>query len=217
MSFVVVSRQRHKNFVQAVLSQDSAALAEQEAELNRRVRQEVARQRTRLEAEARAQAQQAAQATLAPELAALQTATAVLQSAAAQLTAPLAQKEQDLAALVTELGFLLARHILGVEAASHPAGLQNLVAKLLAEATLARGPRQRLLLRVNPADQAHLASHVPPEAADLLADECISQGGVRLELATPDGDPLDRVEWDATLESRLDAIRTALSTTGGGA
>ena len=38
MSFVTVSRSRNKNFVQTVLAQDAAALAAQDAEIQRRVK-----------------------------------------------------------------------------------------------------------------------------------------------------------------------------------
>ena len=214
MSFVTVSRRKNQAFVQAVLAQDAADLAAQEAEIARRVRQEVTKLRDKAEAEAIAGAQAAAQAELAPRQAALETAIAALQEATAQLAAPLAQKERDLADLVTELGFLLARHIIGAEATASPASLQALVTRLLDEAAAERGPRQSLRLRLNPADCAHLAAHLPADTAALCADDKIAPGGAVVELIAPEGDPLDRVEWDATLPGRLDAVRTGLDLPG---
>jgi flagellar biosynthesis/type III secretory pathway protein FliH len=208
MSFV--TRGRGKAFVQAVLSQDAATIAAQDAEIARRVRQEVSRLREKAEADGRAQGEQAGRAALAPDAAAMQSAATALNDAWAQLAAPLAGKEHDLAQLVTELSFLLARHITGVEAATNPASLQSLVTRLIAEAATERGPRQTLLLRLNPADHAQIAAVIPTETANLLADESIAQGGARIEIIAPEGDPIDKIEWDATLTGRFEAIRTAL-------
>lgn len=215
MSFVTVSSSRNKAFVQAVLSQDSASIAAQEAEIARRVRLEVSKLREKAEAETRAAMEEAARAALAPQTEALSSACAALSEVWAQIAAPLAQKERDLAELVTELSFLLARHIIGAEAASNPAGLQNMVIRLLEEAAAERGPRQSLVLRVNPVDHAHLIAHVPADTASLLADEKIAQGGALVEIIAPDGDPLDKIEWDATLAGRLETIRNALALPGG--
>jgi flagellar assembly protein FliH len=208
MSFVTISR--HKAFVQTVLSQDAAGIAAQEAEIARRVRQEVAKLREQAEAEARAAGEAAARAALAPREAVLASAITALGEAARQLAAPLAQKERDLAELAVELAFLLARHIsLGAETSQ--AGLHGFVTKLLDEAAAERGARQILRLRLNPADQLQLDGKFAPDAAELIADDKIAQGGACIEILTPDGDPVDRIEWDATLHGRLETIRAALS------
>ena len=209
MSFV--TRGRGKTFVEAVLSQDAATIAAQEADITRRVRQEVSRLRDKAEAEGRAKGEAEARAAMEPQAAALQTALAALNDAWGQLAAPLAAKEHDLAELVTELSFVLARHITGVDSATNPEALQNLVTRLIAEAATERGPRQTLLLRLNPADHAHLSTVIPRETANLLADDAITQGGARIEIITPEGDPIDKIEWDATLDGRLDTIRTSLN------
>lgn len=222
MSFVTISQGRNRTFVEAVLSQDAASIAAQEAEIARRVRLEVGRLRAAAEAEGRAQGrtegraegEAAARAALAPQAAALQTAIAALAEAGNQLAAPFAQKERDLAELVTELSFLLARHITGVEAAANPAGLHSLVTRLLAEAATERGPRQSLLVRLNPADHVHLSALIPPGTASLLADETIAPGGALVEIVAPDGDPLNKIEWDATLAGRFETLRNALALPG---
>jgi flagellar assembly protein FliH len=214
MSFVKLSNIRNQAFVQTVLAQETADLAAQEAEIARRVRQEVAKLREKAEAEGHAAGATAAQAAAAPVQAALNHAVAALQEAAGQLTAPLGQKERDLAALATELAFLLARHIIGAEAGSNVEGLHNLVMKLLEEAAAERGPRQSLKLRLSPADHAQLAPFIAPETAELLADDKIAPGGAMVELVSPEGDPLDKIEWDATLQGRADSIRNALGLPG---
>lgn len=207
MSFVTISR--GKSFVQTVLSQDAAGIAAQDAEIARRVRQEAAKWRDAAEGEGRAAGEAAARAAMAPRAAALDSALAALAGAAAQLVAPLAQKERDLAELAVELAFLLARHIsLGAETSQ--TALQGLVTKLLDEAAAERGARQVLRLRLNPADQLQLDGKLPPETAQLVADEKIAPGGAVVEIITPDGDPVDKIEWDATLQGRLETIRAAL-------
>jgi flagellar assembly protein FliH len=211
MSFVTVSSVRNKAFVQTVLAQDAATIAAQEAEITRRVRQEVAKLREKAEADARALGEAAAREAMAPEQAALASAVAALQAAWAQLAAPLAQKEQELAELVTELSFLLAKHITGADAPGGAAGLTPLVTKLLSEAAAERGPRQILRLRLNPADQARLVAQIQPETAELVADEAIAPGGAMVEIVSPDGDPLDKVEWDATRQGRVETLRAALN------
>jgi flagellar biosynthesis/type III secretory pathway protein FliH len=208
MSFVTISR--NKTFVQSVLSQDVAAIAAQEAEMARRVRQEVAKLRDAAEAEGRAAGEAAIHAIMAPRAAALETALAALQEAALQLAAPLAQKERDLAALSVELAYLLARHI----SQGADANLQGLVTKLLDEAAAERGARQTLRLRLNPADHIQLDGRLPAESAELVADEKITPGGAVVEIITPDGDPVDKIEWDATLEGRWETIRAALGLPG---
>ncbi len=65
MSFVTVSRNR--NFVQAVLAPDAAAIAAQEAEIQRRVKQEVAKLRDTVMAEAKAAGEEATRAALMPQ------------------------------------------------------------------------------------------------------------------------------------------------------
>jgi flagellar assembly protein FliH len=208
MSFVTISR--HKTFVQSVLSQDAAAIAAYEAEIARRVRQEVAKLRDAAEAEARAAAEAASRAVTAPRAALLESAIAALGVAAAELAAPLAQKEHELAELAVELAFLLARHIcLGAETSQ--AGLLPLVTKLLEEAGAERGTRQVLRLRLNPCDQAQLDGKTPADAAVLLADEKIAPGSACVDIITPDGDPHEKREWDASLQGRLETIRAALN------
>ena len=65
-------------------------------------------------------------------------------------------------------------------------------------------------MRLNPADHAVLAPLLVLEEGRLTADPAIGRGGARVELIAPEGDPLDRIEWDASIEARLAAVRTAL-------
>ncbi len=212
MSFVTLSRT--KAFVQSVLSQDAAEIAAQEAGIARRVRQEVTKLRDAAEAEAQAAGMAAAQAAMAPRLAALETAIAVLQEACTQLAAPLARKERDLAGLAVELAYVLASHIcLGAEGGTE-AALQGLVDKLLDEAAAERSARQLVRLRLNPAALPLLETRIAPEAAELVADEKIAPGGAMVEIVSREGDPVDKVEWDATLHGRLAAVRVALGLPG---
>jgi hypothetical protein len=212
MSFVTTGQGRGQAFVQAVLSQDSASLAAQEAEIARRVRNEVARLRAQAQTEASREAQAEAAMQLAVETAALHSARDALTAACAELAAPLAGKEAALAELVTDLAFRLACHITGTQAATDPAALQTLVTKLLTEAAAERAPEQTLRLRLHPADHAHLAPLITPETATLQPDTSLAPGGAILEFLSPANDPAP--EWNASLPARLATLQTALGLPG---
>jgi flagellar assembly protein FliH len=188
--------------------------AEIAGEVARRVRQEVARLRAEASAAGRADAEAAAQAAAQARFAeALAPAVAALQEAWAQLASPLAAQEEALAELVTDLAFSLCRHLFGGETETDPAALRALVARLIAEAASERGARQAIVLRVNPADHDALQTVTLPPGAMLLADSAIKRGGALVEIVEPDGDPIDRIEWDATLETRLEALQEELGLT----
>jgi len=181
------------------------------AELAQQVRQEVARLRAKAEAEGRAAGEASGRASLQAEAeVALEPARAALNAAWSQLAAPLAQQQQALSALVTELAFSLCRHILGVEVKTSPDGLTALVTRLIKEAAAERNPRQSLVIRVNPADHEWVQPVLNLENAHLLSDSAISRGGAVVEIIAPDGDPVDKIEWDATLETRIASVREAL-------
>jgi flagellar biosynthesis/type III secretory pathway protein FliH len=181
-----------------------------EAEVIRRVQQEVNRLRGQAEAEARTKGEAEGRALLAPELAAMRSAVSVLTNAAAQLAHPLAEKETELADLVTEMGFLLARHIIGREVSLNPASLLAIVRKLIEEATAEKSPRQKLILKVSPADYQHILKDLGTEDVEIRQDATVTKGGALVEVASPDDDPINIIEWDATLKSRMENMRTAL-------
>jgi flagellar assembly protein FliH len=177
----------------------------------RRVSDEVARLRAAAEAEGRAAGTQAGHAAAQAETASLAApAIKALQEAWSQLDAPLRQREHDVAALVTDLAFELARHIVGVEVKANAESLRALVTQLLQEAAAERTSKQSIVVRLNPVDHAVLAPLLVLEEGRLTADPAIGRGGAMVELIAPEGDPLDRIEWDASIEARLASVRTAL-------
>jgi flagellar biosynthesis/type III secretory pathway protein FliH len=181
-----------------------------EAEVTRRVQQEVSRIRAQVEVDAKVRGEAQGRALLAPELASLQSAVIALKSAAAQLAHPLAEKERELADLVTEMGFLLARHIIGREVSLNPASLVAMVRKLVEEATEEKTPRQKLILKVNPSDYEHILKDLGDEALEIKADQAVEKGGALVEVISNDDDPDNKIEWDATLKSRMENMRDAL-------
>ena len=214
MSFVIV---RHAPIDAAAADAVPAGapdLARIEAAAEARIVQEVSRLRTKAEAEGRAhgaaEAQRAAQVAQKAHEAAIALAVTALDAAWQQLIAPLAQKEEAVAELVTELAFVLARHILGLEITLHPDSVKPLVDGLVAEAGRMRGAQQSIVIRLHPEDHALLAPCTTIEHAHLLADTQIARGGTIVELIAPGGDPIDKVEWDATIETRLATVRAAL-------
>jgi flagellar biosynthesis/type III secretory pathway protein FliH len=179
--------------------------------VERRVIEEIARLRAVAEAEGRAAGEQAGHAAAQTQTASLaQPAIKALEDAWNQLGAPLRQREQDVAALVTDLAFELARHIVGVEVTTNAEGLRVLVTRLLQEAAAERTSQQRIVVRLHPTDHAVLETLLVLEHGSLSPDPAISRGGAMVELIAPEGDPLNRIEWDARIEARTASVRTAL-------
>jgi flagellar assembly protein FliH len=172
----------------------------------------VAGLRAKAEAEGRATGEAAGkQAAQSEASAGLSTAVQALRDAWSQLAAPLAQKEQDLAELVTDLSFELARHIVGAEVSANAGSLKSLVAKLILEAAAERQPRQSVVVRLNPADHLLLSPVIQLDDGHLMADAAIARGGAIVEIVAPSGDPNDKIEWDATIGARIETIRAALA------
>jgi flagellar biosynthesis/type III secretory pathway protein FliH len=137
-------------------------------------------------------------------------AVTALDAAWQQLIAPLAQKEGAIAELVTELAFVLARHVVGLEIALRPDSVKPLVDGLIAEASCMRGAEQTIVIRLHPEDHALLSPCTMIEHAHFLADAQVTRGGTIVELIASGGDPIDKVEWDGTIETRLATVRAAL-------
>jgi flagellar assembly protein FliH len=214
LSFVIVKQAAPDGMAAGAMPLGAADLARIEAEAEARIEREVSRLRVAAEAEGRArgeaEARRAGQAAQAAHDAAVALAITALDSAWQQLIAPLAQKEETVAELVTELAFVLARHIIGLEIALQPDSVKSLVDGLVAEAIRTRAAQQTIVIRLHPEDQALLAPYTAIEHAHLLADTQITRGGTMVELIAPGGDPIDKVEWDATIETRLGTVRAAL-------
>ena len=212
MSFVTTSRNRA--FVQTVLAPDAAEIAARETEIQRRVKQEVAKLRDAAVTEAKEAGEAAARAAMAPQREKLVQTLAVLEQAMAQLAAPLALKEQDLTELVLDMGFQLARHIAGGASGNARAKLAGLVTNLLREAAAERESRQTLRLHLHSSDVATLREKLPCEMLELVPDDSITPGGALLELLNDEGDRQDKAEWDARLESRFSTLRAGLGLPG---
>jgi flagellar biosynthesis/type III secretory pathway protein FliH len=194
---------------------DVAAAAET---VERRVSEEIARLRIAAEAEGRAAGAKAGHAAAQAQTAALaEPAIKALEEAWNQLGAPLRQREQEVAALVTQLAFELAGHIVGVEVTSRPERLHALVTRLLQEAAAERTAQQRIVVRLHPTDHAVLEKLLVLEQGQLTPDPAIGRGGAMVELIAPEGDPLNRIEWDARLEVRMAAVQAALGLREAGA
>ncbi len=190
---------------------NSAVLAEQNTPIDELVRREIAKLRTQAEADGREMGLiEGRKAGREEATAALLNATQSLHEACSQLAAPLANKERDLATLVTDLAFELARHIIDTEVTASVGSLEKLLTKLIQEAAAERTSGQNILVRLNPADYATITSLSVIEGVNLLADIKISRGGALLEIFNPDGDASDKITWDATLEARTESIHTAL-------
>ncbi len=214
MSFVIVKPAQTDAMAASAVLPAPPDLARIEAEAEARIAREVSRLRVQAEADGRArgeaEAQRAAQAAQAAHDAAVALAITALDAAWQQLISPLAQKEEAIAELVTEFAFVLARHVIGLEIALHPDSVKPLVDGLITEASRMRAAQQSIVVRLHPEDHALLAPRTAIEHVHLLADTQITRGGTIVELIAPSGDPIDKVEWDATIETRLATVRAAL-------
>lgn len=209
MSFVKISR-TEKAFKDGAPGTLSPEAEEQEQEIQNRVQQELGKLRQKVMEDATAAARADALNALQPVETQLQQALAALQDACTQLSAPLAQREQDVAELVLDMAFQLANHIIGEQVTRDSAPLLALVTKLLQEANTERTAQQRLVVRLNPADASTLKDNPPGHDVEIVSDTNLSPGGAVVELMAKEGDQLDKAEWDARLESRLEAMRKAL-------
>jgi flagellar biosynthesis/type III secretory pathway protein FliH len=213
MSFLLIPRVRPNG---GVVNGNHAAVPDEAraGEIAQAVRLDVARLRAAAEAEGRAKGEAEGRGLLQAQAASLAGAEEALRAAWRQLAAPLAETENDLADLILDLAFELARHLVGVEVAGNPASLKPLVTRLIQEAAIERGMKQSLVVRLNPADHAAIEPIMALDNAHLLADAAVAQGGALVEIIAPNGDPLDKTEWDATIEARAAALRLALSLNG---
>jgi flagellar assembly protein FliH len=211
MSYLVVSR-RGETSGSTGLSASDPVTEDHRRSIAAEVAAAVAGLRAKAEAEGRANGETAGrQAAQSEASAGLSTAVQALNAAWSQLAAPLAQKEQDLAELVTDLSFELARHIVGAEVSANSDSLKSLVAKLILEAAAERQPRQSIVVRLNPADHALLSPVMQLNDGHMMADAAISRGGAIVEIVAPGGDPNNKIEWDATIGARIESIRAALA------
>jgi flagellar assembly protein FliH len=217
MSYLVVSRRAEASGPNG-LSAIDPVMDDYRRSVAAEVAATVATLRIQAEAEGRANGEAAGrQAAQSEASASLSTAVTALRDAWSQLAAPLAQKEQDLAELVTDLSFELARHIVGVEVSANADSLKSLVAKLILEAAAERQPRQSIVVRLNPADHLLLSPVMQLDDGHLMSDAAIARGGAIVEIVAPGGDPNDKIEWDATIGARIENIRAALALHDSGA
>lgn len=211
MSFISVKRSEGLNAAAPPSAEVSPSQA-LNADISARVKREVARLRAQAEAEGRQHGERQGRAAARAETqAALQSAVSAFQQARRQLEAPLAALEDSIAEMVVDLAFLLARHIIGVEVKAGNAGVRALVAQLVREAEAERSPGQSIVVRLHPDDEKTMETQDRPENTRIIADATISRGGAVVEIILPEGDPIEKIEWDATIEARLAALRDSLA------
>lgn len=214
MSFIKIAPARQAATTSLNVSDLEALQTAQAAEIDRRVAEQLAALRAETLAKAKDEAEAEARAVLNTQTAQLTQTMTALNQAITQLATPLAEKEQELADLVLDMAFQLARHIAGGETGHAREDLFTLVLGLLNEAGMERQPGQKLLLSLHPADLETLHAQALDCEAEIQPDGSITPGGAVIELLGQSQDPLDKSVWDARLESRLAATRAALAMPG---
>lgn len=126
------------------------------------------------------------------------------------LTDPWKTLRADLAEAITGAAVEVARAVVGQVQGADTAALKRVVDEILVESARVGGSGNTLRIRANPKNAALVLEWAGAAGAEVVADEKLGPADVRAELTRGDGDPADRIDWDATLESRWKAIRQAL-------
>ncbi len=182
-----------------------------EAMVNERLAQEINRIKAKAEADgyqsgvAKAEKELSVQVNLAKE------ACKILTDVQCQIGKPLERREAELADLVTELAFIVARHVVHEEVKTNRDSLRHLVEDLIVEASNECADPQMIVIKVCPSDADVIKSLVQEHGIRMDVDKTIEQGGAMLTIESTSGDPLNRYSWDATIASRMAAIGDKLS------
>lgn len=135
---------------------------------------------------------------------------AQIEALTSALTQPLKTLKGDIADAVTDAAVQLARVIVNQTVAVDPHALEGIVREILTEAEEANGNGHHLKLIVCPDMRASIESLARGHSVEVVADERLTQGDIRAVMTRDSGDPVNKIEWDATLENRWTAIKKAL-------
>lgn len=131
------------------------------------------------------------------------------------LTNPLKSLTSNVAEAIVEGAQHLAELMVSAHIDSDTHALQAVISEILREeAEIGAGADQRLVIRVSPGRCESVSALAEQRGADIVVDETMGDGDVRVTLTKDTGDPVNKIEWDATLRARWDAIRKALSLDG---
>lgn len=211
MSFIKIAPTRRAAPAPLSSSEQAERQTAQAAEVERQVTEKLAELHAQTLAKAKKAGEAEARTVLSAQTAQLTQTMASLNQAIAQLATPLAEKEQELAELVLDMAFQLACHIAGGQSGHAREDLFTLVSGLLNEAKAERRAGQKLRLSLHPSDLETIRAHALACEAETQEDASITPGGAVLELLGQSQDSLDKTVWDARLENRLAAARTALA------
>lgn len=126
------------------------------------------------------------------------------------LMQPLKTLKNDIAESVIEGAQSLADLMVACHIQADTDALNAVLSEILSEAAEMGGPGQKLLIRVSPDSRETIGALADEYGAELVADETLNAGDCRVTLAKDNGDPVNKIEWDATLRARWNAIRKAL-------
>lgn len=126
------------------------------------------------------------------------------------LTEPWKALQTDLSDAITDAAMTIAQAVVGHVRGAGVAALKRAVVEVLAESEQIRGGRNTLKIHVHPKNTARVVEWTQAAGAEVVADERLGMADMRAELARADDDPADRIDWDATLETRWQAIRRTL-------
>lgn len=137
-------------------------------------------------------------------------ARANLEAATKALAEPWKAMRGDIADAIVESAVHLARAMVGQLPDMDPVLMQRIVEEILDEASGMGGGGHAVRFRVHPANQPNVTHWTAACGAEVAADDRLGRADVLAEWVGKDGDPMNRIDWDASLEGRWRAIRRAL-------
>lgn len=140
----------------------------------------------------------------------LKAQSEALEQALQALSDPLPTLKRYLSQVIAEGAFGLAKRIVGEVMSGSPQALSSVVEDILGEASEARANDHALRLYVHPDDAATIEPMAQAHGAELVRDNALGRGDVKATLSRRNGDPVHRIEWDASLSTRLDEVRKAI-------
>ncbi|HEX7370796.1 MAG TPA: hypothetical protein VF284_11010, partial [Rhodanobacteraceae bacterium] len=81
---------------------------------------------------------------------------------------------------------------------------------ILKEALTVRGEGNTLRLYVGPGNKTEVAHWTREDNVEVIVDAKLGPADMRAELIRGDGDPINRIDWDAAVATRWKAVEQAL-------
>lgn len=130
--------------------------------------------------------------------------------AATALNAPWATFKDAIAETITSAALALAKAIVPRLQTGNVESLKGVVDDVLQEALAVRGEGNVLRLYVGSGNKTQVAHWTREDKVEVVVDPKLGPADLRAELIRGDGDPVNRIDWDAAVATRWKAVEQAL-------